>query len=69
MIEDITPEGSVAPVYLIPLTDKEVAELEAHNDSMFANAAEQEALKKAATDKLAALGLTIEELKVLGFGS
>jgi hypothetical protein len=69
MIEDITPEGSVAPVYLIPLTDEEVAELEAHNESMIADAAAQEAIKKAAADKLAALGLTIDELKVLGFGS
>jgi len=65
---DITPEDSVVPVYLVELTEEEVAEREA----LAAQSAQEEAdriaaeeakvaAKASAIAKLAALGLTEEE--------
>lgn len=65
---DITPEGSVVPVYLIPLT----AEEEAEREQLAVEQAEREAEKQArisakesAIAKLAKLGLTEEEAKAV----
>lgn len=65
---DITPEDSVVPVYLVELTEEEIAEREA----IAAQSAQEEAdriaseeakvaAKASAIAKLAALGLTEEE--------
>ena len=66
--EDITPEDSIVPVYLVPLT----AEEEAEREDWAAEAAEREAAKEAkleaketAKAKLAKLGLTEEEVAAL----
>ena len=67
-MEDITPADSVVPVYLVPLTEEELAERE----QWAIEAAEREAAeeakaeaKVAAIAKLAALGLTEDELAAL----
>lgn len=65
---DITPEDSIVPVYLVELTEEEIAEREAHAAEMaqqeadrIAAAEAKEAAKASAIAKLAALGLTEEE--------
>ncbi len=65
---DITPEDSVVPVYLVPLTDAEVAEREAMAAQAEADKAAEEAAaaakvaaRESAVAKLVALGLTEEE--------
>lgn len=65
---DITPEDSVVPVYLVPLTEEEEAEREAmaaqaEADRIAAEEAEvaKQAAKEAAVAKLVKLGLTKEE--------
>lgn len=66
--EDITPEDSVVPVYLVPLTPEEEAEREqwaieqAEREQAEADRA---ALRESALAKLAKLGLTEEELATL----
>lgn len=64
--EEITPEDSVVPVYLVPLTAEELAERE----QWAVEQAEREAkeiargeAKKNAIAKLAELGLTVEEIE------
>lgn len=66
--KDVTPADSVVPVYVVPLTDEEIAERE----QWAIEAAEREsaeeaklAAKEAAKAKLAAIGLTEEELSAL----
>lgn len=68
IMEDITPADSVVPVYLVPLTEEELAERE----QWAIEAAEREAAeeakvlaKEAALAKLAKLGLTEAELAAL----
>lgn len=70
--EDITPEDSVVPVYLIPLTDEEIAQREAENAEREAaetakleQEAAAESAKASALKKLAKLGLTQEEAKAV----
>lgn len=65
---DITPEDSVVPIYLIPLTPEE----EAEREQWAIEAAEREAAeeakvsaKQSALAKLALLGLTEEEAKAV----
>ena len=65
---DITPEDSVVPVYLVELTEEEIAERESQAAEMaqqeadrIAAAEAKEAAKASAIAKLAALGLTEEE--------
>ena len=67
-MEDITPADSVVPVYLVPLTEEELAEREQWALEAEAKLAEEEAkaaVKATAVAKLAALGLTEEELSAL----
>ena len=67
-MEDITPADSVVPVYLVPLTEEELAEREqwaieaAERD---AAEAAKVAAKEAAIKKLAKLGLTEAEVQAL----
>jgi hypothetical protein len=65
---DITPGDSVVPVYLVPLTEEELAERETWaNEAEQRAAAEEAALaaKETAKAKLAKLGLTDEEVAAL----
>lgn len=65
---DITPDDSIVPVYLVPLTADEAAEREqwakeqAERDIAETQKAEHRA---SALEKLAALGLTIDEIGAL----
>jgi len=66
--EDITPEDSIVPVYLVPLTPEEEAEREAwaveQAEREAAEQAKQEA-RASALEKLAKLGLTQDEVAAL----
>lgn len=71
-IIDITPEDSVAPVYIVPLTDQEIAERnamaqQAEQDRVALEESElaKQAAKQSALIKLSALGLTEEEAKAI----
>jgi len=66
MIKDITPEGSIAPVYLDP-TPKAQQEADAIADAKFAElkAAEAEAKATDKSELLAKLGITEDEAKLL----
>lgn len=66
--QDITPEDSVVPIYLVPLTPEE----EAEREQWAIEAAEREAAEAAKVDakqsalaKLALLGLTEEEARAV----
>jgi len=66
--EDITPDDSVVPIYLVPLTPEEEAErTQWAKDAETQQAAEtaQAALKESALAKLAKLGLTEDEAKAV----
>lgn len=66
--EDITPDDSVVPVYLVPLTAEEEAEREQWAQEQADREAAEEAKKQArisALEKLAALGLTEDEVAAL----
>jgi hypothetical protein len=71
-VEEITPEDSVAPVYLVPLTSEELAEREQlaadeearQAELVAAENARQEA-RNSALIKLATLGLTEEEARAV----
>jgi hypothetical protein len=72
MMEDITPKGSVAPVYLVPLTEEEVAEYEQRRVGAIAderaNADDIAALaaaRESAHTKLANLGLAPDEIAAI----
>lgn len=69
---DITPEDSVVPVYLVPLTDAEVAEREAMAAQAEADriaeeeaAAAKVAARESAIAKFVKMGLTEEEAQAL----
>jgi hypothetical protein len=57
---DITPDDSIVPVYLIELTDAELAAQQAEHQ------AEQEAKETAETERATKLGSAITKLKALG---
>lgn len=70
--EEITPEGSVAPVYLVPLTEEEILQREEQYQKFLKQEQEEEAEKikkeqdlEAAIQKLAKLGLTEDEAKAI----
>ena len=63
--QDITPDDSVVPVYLIPLTPEEEAEREQWAADQVAREAAEAARVEArasAIAKLADLGLTVDEI-------
>ena len=62
---DITPAGSAVPVYLEEPTDTEIAERQAEYEANEAAKATRETVRESALAKLAALGLTEEELATL----
>ena len=65
---DITPEDSVSPVYLVPLTDAELAEREAWATEQAEREqaeADKASARESALSKLAALGLTADEIAAL----
>lgn len=67
-MQDITPADSVAPVYLVPFTEKELVEREQWAIELAEREAAElakVAAKKAALTKLAKLGLTEEEIIAL----
>lgn len=68
--KDITPADSVAPVYLIPLSDEQIVEHEEWVENEKFRISEQEKniknkekAKQSALEKLGKLGLTKEEAK------
>jgi len=62
---DITPADSVVPVYLEEPTEEELAQRQAEHEASEAAKAAREATRESALAKLAALGLTEEELQTL----
>jgi hypothetical protein len=62
---DVTPEGSVVPVYLAEPTDEEIAERQAQHEAQEEAKVARETIRESALAKLAALGLTEEELATL----
>jgi hypothetical protein len=70
IMKDITPEDSVVPIYLDPIS-KEQLESDAADRAEYKARIEAEIqakaeAKAAAQAKLAALGLTVEDLQALG---
>jgi hypothetical protein len=57
---DITPDDSVVPVFLVELTDAEIAAKELENEAM------QEAKETAQTERATKLASAITKLKALG---
>jgi flagellar motor switch protein FliM len=62
---DITPADSAVPVFLIEPTDAEIAERQAQHEAQEEAKAARETVRTSALAKLAALGLTEEELATL----
>ena len=62
---DITPADSAVPVFLETPTDAEIAERQAEHEAQEAAKAARETVRESALAKLAALGLTEEELATL----
>ena len=62
---DITPADSAVPVYLEEPTAEELAERQAEHEAAEAAKAARETVRESALAKLAALGLTEEELATL----
>jgi hypothetical protein len=62
---DITPAGSAVPVYLEEPTAEELAERQAEHEAQEEAKAAREEVRESALAKLAALGLTEEELATL----
>ena len=65
MSKDITPDGSVCPVFLEPADPIQVAADKAEQAERQAAITAQAAAKKSAQTKLAALGLTADEIAAL----
>ena len=71
-MEEITPEDSVVPIYLVPLTPEQENEMAEHaslyEEEVSARelaATQKEAAQTSALAKLALLGLTEEEAKAV----
>jgi hypothetical protein len=62
---EITPADSAVPVFLEEPTDEEIAERQAQHEAQEEAKAAKEATRESALAKLAALGLTEEELATL----
>lgn len=72
IVKDITPQDSVVPIYLIPLTDAELKNLkkveeEEENNKKAIDLSMNKA-KESAISKLKGLGLTDDEIKALTGG-
>lgn len=67
-MEEITPNESIVPVYLVPLTAEEESErkqLAKELKEFEKKIKAKEAARKSALEKLAALGLSKEEISAL----
>lgn len=67
-MKDITPEDSVTPIYLVPLTAEEKADRKKMQAELTERESAEEAklvAKESARAKLAALGLTEAEIQAL----
>jgi hypothetical protein len=67
-VQDITPEDSVTPIYLVQLTEEEATELEqlaAQEQARVVAIETQRADRQSALEKLGALGLTEDEVRAL----
>lgn len=62
---DITPEGSVVPIYLVPTTNEELAERLQQAEELAVIQKAQDDAKQSALQKLSKLGLTEEEAKAI----
>jgi coenzyme F420-reducing hydrogenase beta subunit len=62
---DITPAGSVVPVYLEEPTPEELAERQSQHEAQEEVKALKETTRESALTKLAELGLTEEEISTL----
>jgi hypothetical protein len=62
---DITPAGSAVPVFLETPTEEELAQRQAEHEAAEAAKAAREQVRESALAKLAALGLSEEELATL----
>jgi hypothetical protein len=62
---DITPEGSAVPVFLEEPTAAEITQRQTETAAQATAQAERETVRASALAKLAALGLTEEELATL----
>jgi hypothetical protein len=62
---EITPADSAVPVFLEEPTDAEIAERQAQHEAQEEAKAARETVRESALAKLAALGLTEEELATL----
>lgn len=62
---DITPADSIVPVFLEEPTEEELVQRQAEHEAAQAAKAAREATRESALAKLAALGLTEDELKTL----
>ena len=62
---DITPADSAVPVFLETPTEEELAQRQAEHEAAEAAKAARETVRESALAKLAALGLTEEELATL----
>lgn len=62
---DITPADSAVPVFLETPTEEELAQRQAEHEAAEAAKAAREATRESALTKLAALGLSEEELATL----
>ena len=66
--EDITPEDSIVPIYLVPLTNEEQINRDEWNEYILSRDLEfekKEEAKISALAKLEKLGITQEELSAL----
>jgi hypothetical protein len=62
---DITPADSAVPVFLEEPTDEEIAERQAQHEVQEEARVAKEAAHESALEKLAALGLTEEEIQAI----
>ena len=63
--QDITPDNSVVPVYLEPLTKAEIDARKAEGEKNKSARLEREAKLESALNKLKSLGLTESEAKII----
>lgn len=62
---DITPADSAVPVFLEEPTDEEIAERQAEHEAQEEAKVVRETVRESALAKLAALGLTEEEIQAI----
>lgn len=64
-MQDITPEDSVATIYLLPMTNEQKKELEELDAKSKAESELKKQAKASLVSKLAGLGLTEDEIAAL----